>query len=258
MEDVVDTQESVTESTTNEATQDVTQNADAQHAQNAEEKRFKLKVNGEELDLTEPEVIKYAQLGKAGQRAMEKAAMVEKKQREMYGQLVKAAETDVFALYEVLTGKKHPYASGVAQQNGQQQNAQEMDPRDLKLREYEEKLTRIEQKIEGEEIEKERQAIETELSSAVKKYPELDSPYLKHFVKSEYRKALINGLELSLEDVAFYVAQDVKQQAAAKQKATVQKLEENKKRAPVITPPSGGEAKKPMSLEDVKRLAGRI
>lgn len=227
----------------------------AQPANEAEQKLYSIKVNGEEMQLSEPELIKYAQLGKAGQRAMEKAAMTEKKQREMYSQLVKAAETDVFALYEVLTGKKHPNAM---QQHQAMQGQSDVDPKDLKLREYEEKLNRIEQRIEAEEIEKERQAVETELSDAVSKYPELDSPYLKHFVKSEYKKALVNGLDLSLDDVAFYVAQDVKKSSQDKQRAIAGKMEDNKKRAPVIAPPPGAKVEKPMSLEDVKRLAGRI
>ena len=217
----------------------------------------KFKINGAEEEWDWETAKKYAQLGKAGQLAMQKAANVEKKQKEMYGQLVQAAEKDIFSLYEVLTGKKHPYST--QQQNGAVRQEQEVDPRDQKLREYEEKISRIEQRFEQEEIEKERHAVETELTDAVTKYPELNNPYLKHYVKSEYRKALINGLDLSLEDVAFYVAQDYRQQNAEKSKSLNEKLDYNKKRAPVIAPPSGGDkGKKPMTLEDVKRLAGRI
>lgn len=229
--------------------------APAQQTQEPEQKLYSIKVNGEEMQVSEPELIKYAQLGKAGQRAMERAAQTEKKQREMYSQLVKAAETDVYALYEVLTGKKHPSAM---QQNNNAVTQQDLDPRDLKLREYEEKLSRIEQRIEAEEVEKERQAVETELADSIKKYPELDTPYLKHYIKAEYRKALVNGIDLSLDDVAFYVSQDVKKSEQEKAKATSMKLEENKKRAPVIAPPPGAKESKPMTLDDVKRLAGRI
>lgn len=224
------------------------------------ERKWRLKVNGEELDLTEPEVLKYAQLGKAGQRAMEKAALLEKKQRETYSQLKEAAEKDVFTLYQILTGKVHPNASLAASQKTTAQGASEQfDPKDLQLREYEEKLSRIEQRLEQEDIERERQAVESELSDAVKKYPELDSPYLKSFVKSEYRKALLNGSEHSLEDIAFLVAQDFKRYEQQKSKATQQKLEANRNKAPVIAPASKGSASnKEMTLDDVKRLAGRM
>jgi hypothetical protein len=77
-------------------------------------------------------------------------------------------------------------------------------------------------------------------------------------VKDQYRKALINGLDHSLEDIAFLVAQENKQLNAQKQKATTQKLEENKKRAPVIAPPAGGTEKKERTFDDAKRLAGMI
>lgn len=222
-------------------------------------KLYTIKVNGEEMQLKEPELIKYAQLGRSGQRAMERAALLEKKQKDMYGQLVSAAKKDVFALYEVLTGEKHPYANGQQpQQNGAVQVQEQPDPRDVELQQTKQKLQTIEQRLEAEDVERERKAIDNELSEATKKYPELDSPYLQHFVKSEYRKALQNGLDLSLEDVAFYVAQDVKEREQKKQKAINSSMDENKKRAPVITPPAAkGNGSKSMTLEDVKRLAGR-
>jgi hypothetical protein len=258
MEEIVDTQSGTEGSTevNTEMNHEVQTDDAQQQAQETEEERYKIKVNGEELEVTKPELIKYAQLGKAGQRAMERAALAEKSQKQMYSQLIQAADKDIYALYEVLTGKKHPHATQF-QNNGTQETAQ-VDPRDLELREYKERLSALEAARENEAVEKERVAIENELGEAVKKYPELDSPYMKHFVKSEYRKALMNGIDLSLDDVAFYVSQDVKKSNAEKQKATVQKIEENKKRAPVITPPAGGNGKKAMTLEDVKKLAGRI
>jgi hypothetical protein len=254
--EVVDTANEIQADISTETPPTKESNEAAQHTPaETSDKRYAVKINGEEMQLTEPELIKYAQLGKAGQRAMEKAASLEKKQKELYGQLVQAAESDPYALYEVLTGKKHPHASTAQQPQAQ---GQELDPRDQKIKEYESKLAKIEQRLEQEDIAKEREAVESELTEAVKKYPVLDSPYLKHFVKAEYRKALINGLDYTLEDVAFHVAQDYKAQEAQRVKATQQKLEENKKRAPVITAPGvKGDGKKPMTLDDVKRLAGR-
>lgn len=253
---VVDTETKVAEPTSNETADQTTETAQPTQSE-PEARKWKLKVNGEEEELDEPTVLKYAQLGKAGQRAMERAAATEKKHKELISSLRETAEKDPFLLYQALTGKIHPKA-GLGAQQATPDQSQAEDPRDAKLREYEEKFSRIEQRLEQEDIERERQAVEKELADAVKKYPELESPFLKSYVKSEYRKALVNGLDTTLEDVAFLVAQENKQWIAKSQKATQEKLEANKQKAPVIAPPStGGSQKKEMTLEDVKRLAGR-
>jgi hypothetical protein len=257
---VVDTETAAPEATSQEMPdQGAPAEAQPTQGETEQQRKWKLKVNGEDLDLTEPEVLKYAQLGKAGQRAMEKAAALEKKHKELYAQLQQTAEKDPYLLYQVLTGKTHPKAMNAAPQQATAQGDQSADdPRDIELREYKEKLSRIEQRLEQEDIERERKAVENELNDAVKKYPELDSPFLKSYVKSEYRKALLNNADMSLEDVAFLVAQEHKRYEAQRSKVTQQKLEANKQKAPVIAPPSGGgTSKKEMTLEDVKRLAGR-
>lgn len=220
------------------------------------ERKWKLKVYGEEREYSEPELLKLAQLGGAGQQAMNKAALIEKKQREFYGWLQEALAKDPLQVAEIITGKKYQ-AAQQASPNGEAQ--EQLDPRDLKIRELEEKYGTLAQRIEQEEVEKERQVIQQEITAAVKKYPELDSPYLQSYVKQEYRKALMNGVtDLSIEDVAFYVAQDVKNREAQKLKATQERFEEKKKQAPVVTAPGAASGKtKSMTLDDVKRLAGR-
>lgn len=231
--------------------------AEAQSTQGVTEPRkWKLKVNGEEEELDEPSVLKYAQLGKAGQRAMERAAATEKKHKELINSLRETAEKDPFLLYQALTGKRHPNALTAPTKATVEGQGNEPDPRDMQLREYEEKLSRIEQRLEQEDIERERKAVEQELGDAIKKYPELDSPPLKAYVKSQYRAALVNGAEMSIEDIAFLVAQEQKQWTAQKQKATQQKLEANKQKAPVITGPTGDAPKKKGTLEDSLALGG--
>lgn len=237
-----------------------------QNVEATEVKRWKVKISGEELDLTEPELIKYAQLGKSGQAAMKKAAELEKKHREMYQQLVQAAQTDPDALAEVLTGKRRPQTPvATSKTTAQGESESATDPRDQHLRQLEQELqlskrelSEIKQRFEQQDIERERVAVENELADAVKKFPELDTKFLKAYVKSEYAKALRAGLDTSLEDVAFYVAQEHKAEALARQKATQQKLELNKQRAPVIAPPAGGKEKKEGTFDDAKRLAGLI
>lgn len=257
---VTDTQETQTASTSTEtpqATSTETQEQDGTSAQPAvsEEKLFTIKVDGRETQLKESELIKYAQLGKKGQRAMEAHANLEKKQKAFYSTLQAAAEKDVYSLYEALTGKRHP-AAEAARQPQAEATDQNQDPRDIKLREYEDKLARIEERFENEAVEKERQAVASELDAAVKKYPELDSPYLTAYVKDQYRRSLKNGLDHSLEDIAFLVAQDVKRQEADKRQKLTTHLDKNKKRAPVITGPSDGKTKPKGGIEYARKLAG--
>lgn len=261
----IDTQGTEAQDTSNapEVTDPSTQSSDEQaNSDTAAEavRKWKLKVYGEEKEYSEPEVIKFAQMGAAGQKAMEKAAGLEKKHREFYGWLKGAVEKDPIAAAEIILGRK-------LSSPGKQMNAQvegdaqpEQDPLDLKLRERDDRIQKLEERLEREEIEKERKLIETELDDAVKKYPELDNQFLRSYVKSEYRKALKNGVDdLAIEDVAFFVQQQWKEEQAKKTQAVQKNFEEKKQKSPVITKPAqgSGNAKK-MTLDDVKKLAGRI
>lgn len=249
-----DTQTPVTDTTATEIpqtdTSQSTQGTTEPSTPAVEAKMYTVKVDGKEMQLSEPDLIKYAQLGKKGQRSMEYAASLEKKQKAFYAQMVETATKNPQALIEALTGKRY-----MQQSTPQATDAQE-DPRDMKLKEYEEKISRIEQKFEADEIEKERNAIATELEAAVKKYPELNTPYHSSFVKDQYRRALKAGLDHSLEDIAFLVAQDVKAHDVQKRKELDTKLEENKQKAPVITGPAGGKLKPAGGLEYARKLAG--
>lgn len=250
-----------TDTGSHEQTTDETQLNDEQvnsqdTATQAEIKRWKLKVYGEEKEYTEPEVLKLAQLGGAGQKAMEKAALLEKKQKEFYGWLRSALEKDPYKVAEVITGRS--FSRGTTEENFSGQD--ETDPRARELSETRERLQSLEAKLESQEIEKERQAIETELTDAVSKYPELNNPFMKSYVKSEYRKVLKAGIEdLSIDDVAFYVAQEYKNQKAAQAKEAQKRFNEKKNRAPINTRPSaatGGDEQS--GIDYARKLAGRI
>jgi hypothetical protein len=192
---------------------------------------------------------------------MEKAAALEKKQKDLYAQLRTAAEKDPDGFLEVITGKRRNLANPAAPKKATAlDEANGGDPKDLELKEYyeaqlrerDERLSRLEQRLEQEDVERERKLV----ADAIKKYPVLNTKHLKAYVQSQYRQALVNGLELSLEDVAFYVSEEVKQEQQARQKTVTKKLEENNKRAPVFTPPAPGSVKKKGTLEDSLQLGG--
>ena len=183
---------------------------------------------------------------------MEKAATLERKQKEFYGWLRDALAKDPYAVAEVVTGQKYNRPS--TQTDEEQANPQS------ELAKYQERLQALEAKLEREEIEKERQAIESELDGAVQKYPELANPFMKSYVKQEYRKLLKQGVEdMSIEDVAFYVAQEYKNQQKDKALTVQKNFETKKAAAPIMTKPAMASSKeKAMTLDEVKKLAGRL
>lgn len=235
-----------------EATQD--QEAQAQVTPFASGKE-KLTINGQEVELSWDEVKKYASLGRTAYDKMQEAASIRKQVQDNYKKLVQLAQTNPQGLIEVLTGRKAPSAgqSQAQDEQGDQIEARRNDPRDAEIQE-------LKAKIEARELAEERKAIETELTSAVSKYPELNNEIYKEYVKSQYAKALRQGADdITIEDVAFIVSQQVKEKQAQSVRERQQKIKERRDRAPVTVPP-GHRSDKPkeMDLEAVKRLAGRM
>lgn len=220
----------------------------------------KFKVNGQELEWDWETTKRYAQIGRSGQMALERAATTEKKARQFYDQLVSQAAKDPDGLIEILTGRKVSRAQ--AQHDADPSSQQ--DPRDSKISQLEERLAKFEQGTEQAAIEKERLAIQSELDAASKKYPEIDDEITRDYVKAQYAKMLRNAKDpddVTMDDVAFHVAQMIKDNRAKKTQDTKKRLDETRRRSPVSSSgiPAGGEGgHKPMTLEDVKKLAGRM
>lgn len=222
----------------------------------------KFKINGQEEEMDWETAKRYVQFGKAGRQAMDKAAQLEKRHKELHTKLGEFAQRDMehgtFLLYQALTGKAYnPKARAESVQDPNSPNAPAaVDPRDEKLRLLEEKLSSFEQEREKALIETERKAVESELDEAVKKFPGLDDKFTRSYIKSEYRKALQNGEQLSIEDVAFFVAEEKKAQDAAKAKATTERIADNIKQSPVQTPAAAAPKVRKGTLEDAMRLGG--
>jgi hypothetical protein len=225
----------------------------------------KFKVGGEELEWDWPTTQRYAQLGRQGRVAMEKAAAVEKKAQQTLVELREAAMRDPEGLIEILTGRTRR-AAGPAKPGTTTQGAEpsQPDPRDARIDELNSKVGSLEEVLERQAIAEERKQIENELTDAQKRYPELEDDAVKLFVKTEYARALKNGLDVTLDDVAFHVAQQRRELATKKDKEKQQKLLENNKRAPVSSIPGGkepsGSGRKPgeSGIDYAKRLAGRM
>lgn len=207
---------------------------------------------------------KYAELGRGGRLAMQKASEIEKKATDAYNNLIKRAQSDPEGLLEILNPK---YKRGSLTKAQAREVAAEAvdgqsvgyDPRDSKIQELEEKLGSIESFVEQGKIAEERKLIETELDESVKRYPELNNKFYREFVKQEYHKALKRGDQFSIEEVAFFVSQDLKEMEASKAKAQKLAQEKIEKKAPVtsVHGKNVGESEG-MTREEVMRLAGRL
>lgn len=217
----------------------------------------KFKIFGKEEEWDWDTTKKYAQLGKASTEKMERAAQIEKKANDTMRQLVELAGRDPDGLIRLF----NPTYQGRSTAQDATTPGQEVDPRDAKISHLESQLQRITGSIEKQELEAEKSAIAKEFADAETKYPVLKgNKFANERVKSEYKRLLYAGVtDVTIEDVAFQVAkewQDFKQQENHEIK---KRLEENKNKSPLSPTPSGGSSQsKPMTREDVMRLAGKI
>jgi len=205
---------------------------------------------------------KYAELGRGGRLALQRAHEVEKKATEAYKKLLHHAQSDPYGLLKILNPQfegSSQHTAKTATAHGNESEQQGQDPREAEIHQLKSKLGSVEEILERQEIEKEKQAIETELSDSIKKFPELDNKIHRAYIKQQYKQALTQGLDLSIEDVAFYVNQEIKEMESAKLKAQKEKQQQINKKAPVSSVPgkSVGEGGG-YSREDVMRMAGRL
>jgi hypothetical protein len=225
-----------------------------------EKGKEKFKINGKEVELGWDEVRKYASLGSSAYQKMQEAAEIKKRAETAYTQLLDLAQRDPEGLLKALNPHWNAQPGKPSQAKGLQNSDQDLDPKDLKIQELERRLNETSSFIEQQQIEAERKAITQEITDAESKYPEIKgNKFAINFIKSEYRRALQSGLDLSIDDVAFQVAQELKDQRMKDTQEKQKRLEQKRKNAPVQTVASGVESsEKPMTLDEVKRLAGRF
>lgn len=213
-----------------------------------------LKINGEEVEADWTTVKKYAQIGAAGLQAMQKAKQIEKSATETYKQILSLAQKNPEGLIEVLTGKKWSRSDAAQSKDGatNTETQGQYDPRD-------ERIAQLEAKIEQREIVQEQQAFQQEFNEAITKYPNLDDEIVQEYLKSQYKAALKNGLDVTVEDVAFVVSQKIAQKKSMQAKQRQKVIEQKKKTAPVSVRSATPKSKSDDSydIEDVLKLAGR-
>lgn len=221
----------------------------------------KFKVDGKEFEWDWETTKRYAQLGRSGQSALERAAQIQKSAKATQMKLIQAAQNDPEGLIRILTGNPTWTFNGRSaarpQQGAGDQADEEIDPREAKIQELENRLKRFEESDEKRSIDEERKVIERELEDACKKYPNLNDEITRHYVKAQYRQALINGVEVTLDDVAFHISQQLEEKKLQRVQDQKQRIEQKRNKAPVTTAPGGGgAAKKPMTFDEIRKMAG--
>ena len=225
----------------------------------------KFTIDGEDLDLDWTEAKKYVSLGKTAYKRMQEAAELKNQTQKAYKELLELANKDPDGLIRALNPNYNPQLQSPTRTSmgtSQRDNVTDVDPRDLELRTVKEELSSLKTSLERQEIEAELKVIEKELTEASEKYGVLKgNMFAKEYVKQEYRKALQTpGMEhVTIDDVAFHVAQEMKSMQSAADKAKRESIEQKRKQAPVSVVSAGVESpQKAMSLDEVKKLAGRM
>lgn len=266
---VTDNQDtSVTEVNPQEASQEVShETVEAQETQEQyipfKNGKEKFVIQGQEVEADWETVKREYQLATVSRKKMEEAASIRKKADEALQHLYRAASEDPIALIRLLNPKFQLPQMGTAENsvNPEQEAASQNGKRpvDPKIQELESKLSKYDEYFQRMETQETLKVINQEMDEAVDKFPVLKGKYERELLKLEYRKALDQGLDLSIEDVAFYLARDIEQERNQVKQAEIQKQQENKRKAPVSARPAAASEKKGFeSIDDVKRLIGRM
>lgn len=239
----------------------------------AEGRKEKVTIKGVEREMDFETMRRYASIG-AGDRANSREAhQIREKANDTMGQMIQMAVTEPDALIQMLSGlagkrpkgalTKLPAARARGQEATEDTEGQETDPRLQEIQELRERLDRYERRDQDREVSEERKAVESELDAEAKKYPELQKPWVRAYVKNQYKQQLLHARNLNdvtMSDVAFLVVQEMREDEAGSQREKQKRLEEKRRKAPAGFVPGGGAGDSGDEPEDkfaaVRKLAG--
>lgn len=212
----------------------------------------KVKVNGKEYEWTFDEFKKYAQLGNSATQKMQEAAAEKKRVEKLYSDIITLAQKDPNALVRAFNPSYNAASATATQQTTESNKEQNPLEQDLYLLKNE--LTQTKEQLQQIFLEREKQALQSEMDQVKSKYPKLNNKFALTHLLVEYNKNLES--DMSLEDVAFLINKEIEEQ---ERESTAQKqalLTEKRKRAPVSATQGGSTGQKEMGIEDYKRQFG--
>lgn len=232
--------------------------------------RAKFVVDGEEVERDWETIQREYQLAAASRKRFEQAADIKRKAETAYRQIYEAAQTDPIGLIRTFRPDWSPDQTPHGQAKPGAQNAQGQ-PVDANGDVIDSRLSAFEQRVQSElerrlapVMEKfnamseaeERQAINKEYETISQKFPALKGKAEKNFLFNQYRATLEKGVDMSFEDVAFYVNKEIEEERQASRAPLQEKQQENKRKAPVSARPAASTGHKEFtSLEQVRALA---
>lgn len=201
--------------------------ADKTGAEKVAEDKYELKVDGETLTLSKAEMIKYAQLGKAGQKRMQEAIEFQKQTKSNWEKLQQALKENPESVLEDAEIGHNKYELAKKWLAEKMENDAK-SPQQLELekalaksaalekqlkeieRQKEEALKQQQAEAEARETEANAKAMETEFMNAFKKYQLPNSSAMVDRMVGIMEVAQKNNLTVSVDDVAKIVRDDIK------------------------------------------------
>lgn len=218
-------------------------------------------IDGQEVEMTWDEAKKSIQLASASYKRFEDAKKIEKQAQTVLEQLRQKARENPEGLIRIFNPN---WQGGTFQAQAQdptesQRHEGQDNPWQQRYEELDQRYKQLEQRFEQQDIQAEQAKLRQEFSEVESNYPIFKDEATMAYLKSEYAKALRNGMDISLEDVAFTLSQKLERSRAEKLQSQQQRKEHNRNRAPVSAQPS---AAKPSggynSFEDVKKSLGLV
>ena len=205
----------------------------------------KFTIDGEEVEMDWQEVKKSVQLARSSYRRFEDAKKLESTAQTVLTKMKELAHSNPEGLIRTLNPNWQP--GSPAQQGEAQHQAQrpqeEDNPWQRKYEESEQRYKGLEQRFEEMDIAAERATLHKEFASVTTQYPVFEDKAALVYLKSEYAKSLKAGMDVSLEDTAFYVHRELAEQKSRQIQSQKQKVEQRRDRAPVSGRPAAPKAK---------------
>ena len=215
----------------------------------------KFSIDGEDVEMTWDEAKKSIQLSKASYKRFEEANGIKQSATRFQEQILQLARTNPEGLVRVLNPN---WQGGNPQGTTEtQRNEDEQQPWQGEFQRLSSQNQEMAQKLEAIELDKERSVLKQEFADVQTKYPVFKEKLANNYLQTEYRKALKSGQELSLDDVAFYIDQDLRKSKTAEIQTRQKNLDQKRAISPVSSLPSGGEGKKEAaSFDEIRKSLG--
>lgn len=216
-------------------------------------------IDGEEVEMDWQTAKKSIQLASASYKRFEDAKQIEKSAQTVLEQIRQKARENPEGLIRIFNPN---WQGGTSQAQGResteaQRGEGQDNPWQRKYEELDQRYQQLEQRFEQQDVEAERAKLQSEFTEVESKYPIFKDKATMAYLKSEYAKALRQGMEIDLEDVAFTLAQDLQKSRAEKIQSQQKRKDMNRQRAPVSAQPSAAKTSGGFdSFEDVKKSLG--